>query len=103
MEFVKAWYPGLDLAQLAMFWLEAQEELAAVEAELVSRAVAIADFTDTSVFVPEMVEEGGEAPQEWLGLNPEDSKDSAEVIDSNDEGEEGEGEEEEEERRPVSR
>ena len=100
MEFVKAWYPGLDLAQLTTFRLEAQEELAVVAAELINRAVAIADFTDTSVFVPEVVEEGGEAPQEWLGLNPEDSEDSAEVIDSSDEGEdgeeEGEGEEEEE-------
>ena len=77
LEFAKAWYPGLDLAQLATFRLEAQGELAAVEAELVNRAAAIADFTDTSVFVPEVVEEGGEVPQEWLGLNPEDSEDSA--------------------------
>ena len=38
LEFVKAWYPRLDLAQLATFRLEAQEELAGVEAELVSRA-----------------------------------------------------------------
>ena len=30
LEFVKAWYPGLDLAQLTMFRLEAQEELVAV-------------------------------------------------------------------------
>ena len=97
LEFVKAWYPGLDLAQLTTFRLEAQEELAAVEAELINRAAAIADFTDTSVFVPEVVEEGGEAPQEWLGLNPEDSEDSAEVIDSSDEGEDGKEEEEEEE------
>ena len=58
----------------------------AVEADLVNRVAAIADFTDTSVFVPEVVEEGGEAPHEWLGLNLEDSKDSAEVIDSSDEG-----------------
>ena len=36
------------------------------------------------------------APQEWLGLNPEDSKDSAEVIDSSNEGEEEEEEESEE-------
>ena len=86
MEFVKAWYPGLDLAQLATFRLEAQEELVAVEAELISRAAAIADYTDTSVFIPEVVEEGTKAPLEWLGLNPEDSKDSAEVIDSSDEG-----------------
>ena len=29
LEFVKAWYPGIDVAQLTMFWLEAQEELVA--------------------------------------------------------------------------
>ena len=72
----------------------------AVEAELINRAAAIADFTDTSVFIPEVVEEGVEAPQEWLGLNPEDSKDSAEVINSSDEGEEGEEEEESEDDLP---
>ena len=96
LEFVKAWYPGLDLAELATFRLEAQEELVAVEAKLINRAAAIADFTDTSIFVPEVVEEGGEAPQEWLGLNPEDSEDSAKVIDSSDEGEDPEDEESEE-------
>lgn len=68
-----------------------------VEAELINRAAAIADFTDTSVFVQEVVEEGAEAPQEWLGLNTENSEDSAKVIDSSDEGEEGEEEEEEDE------
>nr|XP_020181309.1 eukaryotic translation initiation factor 5B-like [Aegilops tauschii subsp. strangulata] len=97
LEFVKAWYPGLDLAQLTMFRLEAREELAVVEAELINKAAAIADFTDTSVFIPEVVEEGAEAPLEWLGLNPEDSEDSAEVFDSSDEGEEEEEEEEESE------
>ena len=67
----------------------------AVEAEHISRAAAIADYTDTSVFISEVVEEGAEAPLEWLGLNLEDSEDSAEVIDSSDEGEEEEDEEEE--------
>ena len=47
-----------------------------MEADLVSRAAAIADYTDTSVFISEVVEEGAEAPLEWLGLNPEDSEDS---------------------------
>ena len=61
-----------------------------VEAELINRAATTADFTDTNVFVPEVAEEGAKAPQEWLGLNPKDSEDSAEVIDSSDEGEEGE-------------
>ena len=41
LEFVKAWYPGLDLAQLTTFRQEAQEELVAVEGELVKRAAAI--------------------------------------------------------------
>ena len=94
LEFVKAWYPGLDLAQLATFRLEAQEGLVAVEAELINRAAAIADFAETSIFVPEVVEEGAEAPKEWLGLNPEDSKDSAEVIDSSNEGGRGGGRQE---------
>ena len=85
-----------------MFRLEAHEELAVVEAELINRAAAIADFTDTSVFVPEVVEEGGKAPHEWLGLNPADSEDSAEVIDSSDEGEDGEEEEEEEDESDVN-
>ena len=38
LEFVQAWYPGLSLAQLAMFRLEAQEELAVVKDDLVKRA-----------------------------------------------------------------
>ena len=97
LEFVKAWYPGLSLAQLAMFLLEAQEELAVVEDDLVKRAAAIAEYTDTSVFVPERVENGAEAPPEWFGLNPEDGEDSAEVIDSSGEEEDEEEEEGEEE------
>ena len=93
LEFVKAWYPGLNLAQLTMFWQEAQEELVAVEDDLVKRTAAIAEYTNTSVFIPERAETGAEAPPEWFGLNPEDGEDSAEVIGSS--GEE-EGEEEEE-------
>ena len=34
-----------------MFRLEGQEELVAVEDDLVKRVAAIADYTDTSVFV----------------------------------------------------
>ena len=52
LEFVKAWYPGLDLDRLAAFRSEAQAELEAVEGALVERAAAIANYTDTSVFVP---------------------------------------------------
>ena len=68
----------------------------AVEGELVKRAVAIADYTDISVFIPELVKDSVEVPPDWFGLNPEDSEDSAEVIDSSDEGEEAEDEDSEE-------
>ena len=84
LEFVKAWYPGLNLAQLATLRLEAQEELVAVERELFQRAAAIAGYTNTSIFIPELAENGTEAPQEWFGLNPEDGEDSGKVIDSSD-------------------
>jgi hypothetical protein len=97
LEFVKAWYPGLNLAQLTTFRQEAQEELVAVEGDLVKRAAAIAEYADTSIFVPELAEDGAEEPPEWFGLNPEDGEDSAEVIDSSDEGEDEEEEDCEEE------
>ena len=42
LEFVKAWYPGLDLDRLAAFRSEAQAELEAVEGALIERAAAIA-------------------------------------------------------------
>ena len=68
-----------------------------MEDDLVRRATSIAEYTDTSVFVPERAENGEEAPPEWFGLNPDDSGDSVEVIDSSgkEEGEEEEGDEEE--------
>ena len=97
LEFVRAWYPGLDLSQLATFWQEAHEELVALRPALIFRAGAITDYTDTSIFVPELAEDGVEAPPEWFRLNPEDDEDSAEVIDSNDEGEDEGGDEEGEE------
>ncbi|XP_044337045.1 uncharacterized protein [Triticum aestivum] len=96
LEFVKAWYPGLNLAQLTMFRQEAQEELVAVEGELVKRAAALAEYTDTGIFIPELAENGAKAPLEWFGLNLEEDEDSAKVIDSSDEGED-DGEEGEEE------
>ena len=80
MEFVKAWYPGLDLDRLATLQSEAQPELAAAEDALVKREAAIAEYTDTSIFVPERDEDGGEVPPEWFGLNPDYGEDSAEVI-----------------------
>ena len=90
MEFVKAWYPGLDLDRLAAFRSEAQAELVAVEGALIERAAAIADYTDTSVFVPEQAAGGEEVPPEWFGMNPDYDEDSAEVIGSR--TEEGEAE-----------
>ena len=64
-----------------------------MEDDLVKRAAAIAEYTNTSIFIPERAENGAEAPPEWFGLNPEDGEDSAEVIDSSDEGEDEEDEE----------
>ena len=93
MELIKAWYPGLDLDRLAAFRSEAQAELVAVEDALVARAAAIADYADTSIFVPDRAEDGREAPPEWFGMNPDYDKDSAEVIASSAE-EEGEAEDE---------
>ena len=93
LEFVKAWYPGLDLDRLAAFRSEAQEELVEVEGALVERAAAIADYTNTSVFVPKRAVNGEEVPPEWFGMNPDYDEDSAEVIGSSAE-EEGETEEE---------
>ena len=69
----------------------------AVEHDLIKWAAAIAEYTNTSVFIPELAENGANAPPEWFGLNPEDGEDSAEVIDSSDEGEDEEDEEGEEE------
>ena len=91
MEFVKAWYSGLDLDQLATLRSEAQWKLAAAEDALVKRATAIAEYTDTSIFVPERSEDGEEVPPEWFGMNPDYGEDSAEVIGSSVE-EEGEAE-----------
>ena len=62
LEFVKAWYPGLNLAQLAMFRQEAREELVAVGPALTRCAAAIAEYTETGVFLPELDEEGAEVP-----------------------------------------
>ena len=58
-----------------------------MEGALVERAAAIAEYTDTSVFVPERAEGGEEVSAEWFGMNPEYGEDSAEVIDSSTEEE----------------
>ena len=60
--------------------------------DIIQRASAIADYTDTSAFAPEVDDDGIAQPVEWFGLNPADGEDSAEEIDSSDEGEEEEGE-----------
>ena len=88
LEFVRAWYPGLNLDQLCTWREKADEELEAVRPAIIQRASAIADFTDTSAFAPEVNEDGVAQPEEWFGLNPADGEDSAEEIDSSDEGEE---------------
>ena len=87
-----AWYPGLDLAQLATFRQEAAPKLAAASRDLTQRAAAIADYTDTTEFVPELNKESAEVPPNWFGLNPEYGEDSVEEIASSDEGEDEEGE-----------
>nr|XP_020182865.1 actin cytoskeleton-regulatory complex protein PAN1-like [Aegilops tauschii subsp. strangulata] len=45
---------------------EDQEELVAVKDDLVKRVAAIAEYTNTSVFIPERAENGAEAPPECL-------------------------------------
>ena len=49
---------------------------------IIQRASAIAEYTDTSIFVLERSEDGEEAPPEWFGMNPDYGEDSAEVIGS---------------------
>ena len=93
LEFVKAWYPGLDLDRLATLRSEAQLKLAAAEDALVKSAVVIAEYTDTSIFIPERSEDDEEVPPEWFGMNPDYGEDSAEVIGSSVK-EEGEAEDE---------
>jgi hypothetical protein len=92
LEFAKAWYPGLDLAQLATFRQEAEPELAAMGPALTQRMAAIAEYADTTVFIPELDEEGAEVLPNWFGLNPGDAGDSAVEIASSDEGEDEEDE-----------
>ena len=92
LEFVKAWYPGLNLDQLATWRQQADTELEPARPAIAQRASTIAECTDTSVFAPEINDDGDAQPEEWFGLNPADGEDSAEEIDSSDEGEEEEEE-----------
>ena len=92
LEFAKAWYPELSLDQLATWRQEANTELDPARPAIIQRALAIADYTDTSAFAPEVDDNVVAQPEEWFGLNPADGEDSAEEIDSSDEGEEEEEE-----------
>ena len=76
--------------QLATWWQEADTELEPARPAIIRRASAIADYTDTSVFAPEVDDHGVAQPEEWFGLDPAHGEDSAEEIDSSDEGEEEE-------------
>ena len=82
----------MNLDQLSTWRQETDEELEAVRPAIIQRASAIADFTDTSAFAPEVNEDGVAQPEEWFGLNPAVGEDSAEEIASSDEGEEDEDE-----------
>ena len=82
LEFVKAWYPGLSLDQLATWRQQADTELEPARPAIIRRASAIADYTDTSVFAPEVDDNGVAQPEEWFGLDPAYGEDSAEVIGS---------------------
>jgi hypothetical protein len=73
-----------------MFRQEAREELVAAGPALTRRVVAIAEYTETGVFLPELDKEGAEVPPDLFGLNPDDGEDSAEEIASSDEGEDEE-------------
>ena len=91
LEFVRAWYPGLNLDQLRTWRWEA-DELEVVRPDIIQRASAITDYTDTSAFAPEVNEHGVAQLEEWFGMNPAEGEDSTEEIESGDDGEEEEGE-----------
>ena len=92
LEFVKAWHPGLSLDQLATWQQQADTDLEPARPAIIRRASAIADYTDTNVFAPEVDDNGVAQPEDWFGLDPAYGEDSAEEIDSRDEGEEEEEE-----------
>ena len=98
LEFVKARYPGLSLDQLATWRQQADTELEPARPAIIRRASVIAYYTDTSVFAPEVDDNGVAQPEDWFGLDPAYGEDSAEEIDSSDEGEE---EEESEDAEPA--
>jgi hypothetical protein len=94
LEFAKAWYPNISMAQLATFRQEALPDLEREREAIAVRASAPAEYTDHAVFMPERDEEGKEVLPSWCGINPELCEDSLEEIASSDEGEKEEEEEE---------
>lgn len=55
LEFVKAWYPDVSLAQLATFRQEAVPELELDHEGIAISASAITEYTDDNVSIPERV------------------------------------------------
>nr|XP_020182111.1 uncharacterized protein LOC109767802 [Aegilops tauschii subsp. strangulata] len=86
LEFTKAWYPGLDLGQLATFRKEASAELVPVERDLTLRAAAIAEYTNTGIFVPELTVYGAEVPPEWPTSSAKKRKEDAAAVPSVEKG-----------------
>nr|XP_020152519.1 uncharacterized protein LOC109737802 [Aegilops tauschii subsp. strangulata] len=84
LEFVKAWYLGMSIAQLATFRYEAVLKLELEREGIAIRASTLAEYTDGSVFILERVEDGTEVPLSWFGLNPDEVENPAEEIASND-------------------
>lgn len=95
LEFVKAWYPGVKMAQLVTFRQEAVPELEPERDNIAIRASALTEYTDGNVFVPERAEDGTEVPPSWFGLDPAEVENPAEEIASSKEAAEEEGEESE--------
>ena len=58
MEFIRAWYPGLNPDQLRTWRLEADAELEEVWPAIAQRASTIAECTNISVFAPEINDDG---------------------------------------------
>jgi hypothetical protein len=88
LDFAKAWYPNINMAQLTTLRQEALPDLARESEAIAVRASALAEYADPAVFIPERDEEGREVPPSWFGINPALGEDSMEEIASSDEGEE---------------
>ena len=82
LEFVKAWYPGVSLDQLATWRQQANSELEPAGPAIIRRASAIADYTDTNVFAPEVDDNGVAQPEDWFGLDPAQDRKSTRLNSS---------------------